>query len=127
MAELIQGWAEYQRKLNALESAVRTELLTEAALAGGQIVLDAARAGAPRDTGAMAAGMGMRARKTATVNAALVVVGWLQKHFYGRFAERGTAKQTATPFLGPALESNRERIFKVMRETIIRGIQKVVR
>lgn len=122
---MIQGWAEYQRKLKALEATVRGQLLKEAALAGGQIVLDAAQANAPRDTGRLAAGMTMRLSKDTNDLMAAAEVGPSRSAWYGFLQEFGTRHHRKQPFLGPALESNRERIFRVMREIIIGGIQKV--
>ena len=44
--------------------------------------------------------------------------------YYWRFAEFGTKKQQATPFLAPALESHKEAAIDAMRERLQRELDK---
>ena len=126
MAEIIVGMQAFEEKLNALELSIRGKVLIEAAKAGAQIVVDAARANAPRDRGDMAEGMTMRvSNKESDNNEATVDVGPGKKQFYGHMVERGTSHSVAQPFLGPAIETNRERITAVMSKALLEAIEKV--
>lgn len=55
---------------------------------------------APRNTGAMAASI-----HAARIDATAFGVSFDQKHFYGMYAELGTSKERARPFLRPALDA----------------------
>lgn len=46
---------------------------------------------------------------------------------YGVFVETGTSKMEAQPFLRPALDKNKGRIIRKVKETIVKGIDKAVR
>lgn len=127
MAEIVQGWSEYQRKLKALTESIRRRLLERAVLLGAQIALVAAKALAPRRSGELIAGMAIHISQADGTHSATAYVGWNKKQFYGLFAEKGTFRQTARPFLRPALDSNRERIVRTMRATIIQSIREAVR
>lgn len=124
--EHIQGFAEFDRKLTELQHLERRGVLTAAAKAGAQIVLDAAKAGAPKDTGRLADGMTMRVTAGRNdSNEASVDVGPDKKNFYGMFSEYGTRFQLAMRWLTNAMESNRERITTVMKDALLRAIDKV--
>lgn len=126
MPEHIQGFTQFDRKLTELTHLERRGVLTTAAKAGAQIALDAARAGAPRDSGRLADGMTMRVRAGQNdSNEASVDVGPDKKNFYGMFSEFGTRFQLALRWLTNALESNRDRITTVMNDALLRAIERI--
>lgn len=125
MAEIIHGFSEFERNLNELDRVVRQELLTEAAHAGADIVLEDAARRAPRDQGDLASGMTKRVSRQSDANEVSVEVGPDKKQFYGFFQERGTKHAPAQPFLKPALETNRERIAAAMKDVLLRGIERL--
>lgn len=84
----------------------------------GREVAHAAKPLAPRNTGAGAESLHAELHRGAPTGAfasgyqpeddlPTVYVSWDQAHFYMYFAEVGTEKQRATPFLRPALEQVR--------------------
>lgn len=126
MPEIIEGFAEYERKLKQLDLTVQRKLLIEAAKAGAQLVVDDARKMAPRDTGALAEGIAMRvAGRESDIHEGVVEVSYNKKQFYGLFQEKGTRRHKAQPFLLPAFEGNRDRIMTIMREVLLRAIERV--
>lgn len=126
MSEVIEGFADFERKLKALDLTVQRKLLIEAAKAGAQIVVDDARRMAPRDSGAMADGIAMRVvGRESDIHEGVVEVSYNKKQFYGRFIEKGTRRLRAQPFLLPALEGNRDRIMSIMRDVLLRAIERV--
>jgi HK97 gp10 family phage protein len=129
MPETIIGFKEFERKLKELELCQQREVLTKAAKAGGMIVLEDAKRLAPRapdSDNKLAEGMTMRVKASESdANEVSVDVGPGKKQFYGFFQEFGTATQAPQPFLAPALENNRDKITKVMQETMIDAIKKV--
>lgn len=125
MAEIIEGFAELERKLKELEFTVQRKLLIEAAKAGAKIVVDEAKKMAPRDTGALAEGIAMRvAGRESDIHEGVVEVSYNKRQFYGLFQEKGTRRLRAQPFLLPALEGNRDRIMSIMRDVLLRAIDK---
>ncbi len=125
MPEAVKGMDQLQRQFKQLEEAAQQAKLIEAAKAGAQIFLDAARALAPRDTGKLADNLMMEVLKSATLHQGLVGAGPNQKQFYGFFLEFGTKRMIEHPFLTPALEANRERIIEAMKNVIFDEIRKV--
>ena len=127
MAEIvIKGMAAFQAKLREMSFSLQRDALIEVAKEGAQIVVDAAKAGAPRDTGALAEGIAMRvSNKQSDLFEATVNVTWSRKQFYGRFLEFGTKHITVRSFLGPAFESNRDRIADAMKSAMERIISRV--
>lgn len=127
MAEIIDGFSEYERKLKQLDLTVQRKLLIEAAKAGAQIVVDDARRMAPRDKGDLADGIAMRvAGRESDIHEGVVEVSYNKKQFYGLFQEKGTRRMKAQPFLLPAFEGNRDRIMNIMRDVLLRAIDKAV-
>jgi len=127
MAEIvIKGMPAFQAKLREMSLSMQRDALIEVAKEGAQIVVDAAKAGAPHDTGALAEGIAMRvSNKQSDLFEATVNVTWSRKTFYGRFLEFGTRFITARSFLGPAFENNRERIADAMKAAMERIISRV--
>lgn len=126
MAELIQGMAAFEAKLKALELTLQRKVLIDAAKAGAAIVRDDAIQRAPRDTGALAEGIAIRVSgKDSDIHEATVDVGPSKDEFYSLFVEYGTAHMPAQPFLGPALEENKERVAEIMKTALLKAITKV--
>jgi HK97 gp10 family phage protein len=125
MAEIIIGMAELQKKLENLSLVPRRGALTKAAKAAGKIVKEEASRLAPRRTGDLADNMVMRVKSSESdADEVTVEVGPDKKQFYGNFVEKGTKYMPAEPFLGPALEDNRERLDKVMKDILLEEIEK---
>jgi HK97 gp10 family phage protein len=128
MAQTRVGFGELERKLKELEICMRREVLTEAAKTAGAIVLDEAKTRVPRDTGALADSMAVRVNAAQSdANEVTVTVGPSKRGFYGRFVEHGTKNMPAEPFLKPALDNNRDKITKAIKEVMWRAIEKVIR
>lgn len=126
MAEIIEGFAAFEQKLRELELSMQRKALIEVAKAGAQIVLDEAKRLAPRDTGALAEGMTMRVSgRESDINEGTVDVGPSKKTFYGSFQEFGTSHSRVQAFLGPALETSRERVTQVMQDEMLHIVDKV--
>lgn len=139
MAEIIiKGKAEFDRKLRELDFSMQRKDLIEVAKVGAQIIVDDARSRAPRDSGDLAEGIGMRANsKASDIHEGTVDVGYNQKQFYGLFVEKGTKERfnkkgkssgrvTATHFLELALELNRDRVAAAMKAKMEEIIRRVV-
>ncbi|GAA2022536.1 HK97-gp10 family putative phage morphogenesis protein [Pseudokineococcus marinus] len=71
----------------------------------GDDIADRAREGAPVLTGAGA--RSIHAELDVDAQGPFVAVGWSPEQFYLRFAEEGTVRQRAQPFLRPAFEATR--------------------
>lgn len=71
-------------------------------LHAAQPVVEAARAAAPKRTGAGAASI--HAEVVSTAGQAEIDISWSRDRFYLKFSELGTRKMPARPFLVPALD-----------------------
>jgi HK97 gp10 family phage protein len=128
MAEFIAGMDSLQQKLRSLEQVVQRKILIAAAKAGAAIVRDEAQRLAPRDTGALAEGMTIKANaRQSDSREATVEVGPGKDEFYGMFQELGTAFHSAQPFLGPALENKKTEVFEAMKQKAEEEIDKATR
>lgn len=93
-----------------LDQAAIDELLYDADVKAlveevGGMVADNAAAAAPKLTGAGAASI--HAEVDADDQSVYADVSWTPDRYYLYFAEVGTSRQPATPFLRPALDSTR--------------------
>lgn len=86
--------------------SLRDDVTTKAMLqrVGDAVAADAAAA-APKRSGAMAASI--HAEVDEDSEGAYVNISWDNDHFYGLFVELGTSRQSAQPFLRPALTTQR--------------------
>lgn len=124
MAEIIQGFAEFEENLRKLERVYQKKVLLKVAKAGAAIVLEAAKKLAPRRSGRLAENMTMVARTgAADINEASVDVGPEKSQFYGYFQEKGTVHQRSQPFLEPALEQSREAATDAMTEVFLAQLE----
>jgi HK97 gp10 family phage protein len=125
----IIGLPEFEAQLRELDFSLQRKGLIEVAQAGARILVDAARALAPRDSGRLSDGIKMRvSSKESDIHEATVDVGPDARQFYAAFVERGTKERvyrhgrrgssghmTAHPFLGPAFEASVERMTQAMK------------
>ena len=65
--------------------------------------------------------------KLAINGAGRIVKRYEDDPYYWRFAEFGTKKQQATPFLAPALEENKEAAIEAMAERLQRELDKAAK
>src|SRR5262249_53242758 len=121
----VQGLDTLLARLHTLGLIMQQKALTDIAVAGGTVVLNAARAAAPVETnawakhpGALKRGMTLDVRKSANLREALIVVGPDQQQFYSKFVEFGTKRMRARPWLGPALERSRGAALEAMRRAL---------
>lgn len=149
MTVKIEGLEQLKKALNQLPVEIQQRSLRSAVSAGAKVVVDAAIAKAPTDTGSLKKAIyryrsrsqsgtgretyyvGVRKGKKAYADTAknrrLNRVG--KKYtvqgeaYYWRFLEFGTAKMQARPFLRPAFEGSRTKILDVMKQRLGKSIQ----
>lgn len=119
-----EGGDELARKLAALDENLGGALLLEATIAAAKPIETAAAERAPRASGELAESMdtaveSARPRKTE------VHVGPGPKGWHGIFAELGTDKQPAQPFLRPAFDEQRDAAVDRFADTLRGGIRRV--
>lgn len=145
----LTGFKELNAQLEALQDvALAVKVLAAAARKSFLPVLEAARAAAPRDTGALAEAIRISVVKPKSGDA-VVVVGLKiagPKKFIGpktqaqaaqakklppkarwHFAEFGTAFQAAHPFLRPALDNHANEVVELLKAELAKGIERAVR
>ena len=149
MTVKIEGLEQLKKALNQLPVEIQQRSLRSAVSAGAKVVVDAAIAKAPTDTGSLkkaiyryrsrsASGTGRetyyvgvrkgkkayadtaRNRRLNRVGKKYTVQG---EAYYWRFLEFGTAKMQARPFLRPAFEGSRTKILDVMKQRLGKSIQ----
>jgi len=98
--------------------------LQKASSAGAELVKDAAKAKAPRDTGALAEGIKVT-KDAKGKKGVLSEVSTSEETFYGIFQEYGTSKMPKHPFLRPALDENQSKINQLFAEAIQEAVDKV--
>lgn len=105
----------------------RTGPLVEAgSMAAARVIRDEARAIAPRSAGNPAHGhladhIEMDAVETSP-SGCVVHIGPDERHFYGRFLERGTRKMAAQPFLRPALDNTEREALRTFSRVVRGGL-----
>jgi HK97 gp10 family phage protein len=99
--------------------------LQDATDAAAELLADAVRAGARRDTGELIAEIGTQGYqpKEKDARATRVTTG----PFYKRFLEKGTSRMPAYPFILPAYAATKRSIEKALEVTIEAGIQKAIK
>lgn len=107
----VEGAKELDKVLASLPQAAAKQQLKAALRIAGKPVVKAARAKAPKDTGAMAKSIKLRVMTRTRVPAA-VSIGPDSDHYYGMFLERGTSKIAAKPFLRPAWDAHKVSVAK---------------
>ena len=142
----VDGLQELEAKLVALGKKEAPKLLRKALRKGGKIVADDAKTRIPTGgTGALAASIGMMARKGKYGNVETMFVGPRMKNptalalanqnrskkiagiYYGHMVEEGSVHNTPTPFMRPALDTNANEVLRVVVTELNRSIDRVAR
>jgi len=127
------GFPELERKLKELAPKVQKKVVRSAMRrVAKDIVLPAARSGAPVRSGVLKASLAvkaMKARKRAVFGVQVQTrEGWFKgEAYYGAFVELGTRTMKAKPYLRPALNENRGRITSELGSEIGAGIETVAK
>lgn len=98
----------------------RRKLIAKALRAAGKLVSAEAQRRIPVDTGAARASMSVSVIEQ-TAQGAEAQIG--PKLFYVKFAEFGTSRQTARPWLGPAYDATEDDAFEKIAEILGDGIE----
>ena len=115
MAEdILDGFLELSEELNRMAKACSEKSRKNALEKGSDIIVKAARARAPIDTGLLSR-EGIAAE---VISGEIADIGWTADAFYGRFLEMGTSKMAARPHLRPAYEAKKNQVVQVMIETL---------
>lgn len=154
MTVKVDGLVELQRQLKAMSTQMSRKILRSATTAGARVIVVAARAKAPvGKTGELKKSIGSRrdireCRKDYEVRAVSVfrVKGTYANTrenvrrgragktymmdpptFYWKFNELGTVKQTAKPFIEPALQDNISQVTDAVKQRLTEGIFKATK
>lgn len=100
----IQGAKALDAALGQLADHIQAEILTLAAKAGAEVLQAGMARRAPRRTGELAEGIGIKVQETA--EGALVDIGPTKEAFYGMFQELGTVRHAAHPFMRPTMDED---------------------
>lgn len=143
----VDGLKQLQQNLQGLTKNLRNRLLKSAVIAGAKVVVKAAKADAPVDTGRVRRAIrNLRdkrsSRKDYEVQAVSVFklpgagtygntranrrLGRVGQNydkdspaFYWKFHELGTVKMAARPFIAPALNKNKQQVTMAMRDKLM--------
>lgn len=113
MAVTIKGLASLEAKLNKLDPMTRAAALKGVQRAG-ELVKGSAKNLSPVDTGALRQSISSTSSSTATGAEAEVGTGVE----YAPYVELGTSRQAAQPYLHPALQKNKHKATKLIRDEI---------
>ena len=125
----VDGADELARLLRGLDKKLRTKAYRAALTAGADIVLKAAKANVPVDTGNLKKSLAKQVRVTRRAHVARI--GWRQGKgakndgFYGHMVEYGTAHSAARPFMRPALDENEHAVVKAYGDEIQRALDRL--
>lgn len=146
----IHGLNEVRRALKRLPKEIRKKELNKALRPGAKLIQATARAMAPRGEGffrrlrgkewahfkgTLANSIQIRTEKKKFLNdAAKLRVGVISSNrdfnigaWYWRFVEFGTSKMAAKPFLVPAFEISKYAADKLIRTSLLKGVQRQAR
>jgi HK97 gp10 family phage protein len=133
----LEGGAELERKLKAIDAKLAKSIVKKALRAGAKVVLKAAKAKAPRKSGLLVKSLKVRsakAKKGAVRMAVQTREGDFKgETFYAAFTEfghrignrkLGNARKVveAKPFLGPAFDASKDEAARAITETIKQGL-----
>lgn len=106
MADVIrvEGAKALDAALGQLADDMQAEILMMAAEAGAEVLQAGMERRAPRRTGELAGGIGIKVRETA--EGAEADIGPTKDAFYGMFQELGTVRHAAQPFMRPTLDED---------------------
>ncbi len=106
--------------------AAASEILAQAAEAGGQVVLEDAKNHCPVDTGALKASLHIekgKSKKPDIKQEVKILPG--KKEYYGTFVELGTTRQATQPYLRPAVDENKEQIATAVNQEILKALGRI--
>lgn len=86
----IHGFPQLEKRFQMLAAVAQRSVLSKAVKAGANLVKEDAASRAPRQTGALAAGITTKVSTDTDISEARVFVGSGKKEFYGYFVEFGT-------------------------------------
>lgn len=118
----MQGAKELAKDLKDMGEGA-SDILSEAAMAGGNIALIDARINCPVKTGALKNSLKIKVNKVSEVKAD-VIVDYDKSLYYGTFVELGTKKNKAHPFLRNAVDNNIEAINQAILNAVAKGVDK---
>lgn len=117
-----RGGREIDAALRRLPEIVAAKLVGNALAAGGRIIRDDAKARVARVSGELSDSIAVRRARGIK---GLVFVGFLKPTSRrAHFEEFGSSKQSARPFLRPALDANRTKVLQVIARLLRRGIKR---
>lgn len=138
----IGGLGDVFRKLDGVKNALRNRILRAAVGDGMKVVLDAAKAGAPRDSGLLRRSLGRRVKVYRNSGVVVGIVGprtgfkeavatkrgrtvTRNATKYAHLVELGTRRMAARPFLGPAWGSSARAAAAAIAERIALEVAKL--
>lgn len=124
--EVVQGLQDLLDSMERLKYSYQRKLIAGALRKGAKLIADLAKRLAPNDP----ATAGNRIADNIAVSVvdqsatgARAQIGPTRKGFMGIFAEKGTVKQKATPFLEPAFDQKIEDAWRAISTEIADGIE----
>ena len=130
------GDARLQRKLHSLGNKIEKKIVRRALRTAAKVVLQAAKARVPVDTGALKKGLKVRATKRSrtiigvhirTPTRAELGIHPDDPGYYPAVIEYGAEGHAAQPFLRPAMDEARDKARQVIADSIRAGIAEAVR
>ena|ERR1051325_3956375 len=123
----VEGLQELLTAMDGLPLALQKNLIVRALRKGAEPIREQAEALAPDDP--TTPGSRIKESMTTTVSdqtadGAIAKIGPSRKGFMGKFAEFGTAHQSAEPFLRPAYDEKIEEAVKLISENLAEGIER---
>lgn len=113
----VTGEKELKEKLKKIERAATNEI--EQALVNSALFVERdAKINAPVDTGRMRSALNHNLENAGTNNPYSEVISPVE---YSKYVEFGTSKQSAQPFLYPALKQNKNKILKELAKALKGG------
>ena len=116
-----RGMDELLTMLEGMSKAASNKVQDKALLAAAQPILDDMSANAPVRTGKGKAMLKVGRPETKTGSRTVIIgidKGDISEVFYLKFAEWGTSKQPAKPFMQPAKEKNMGKVKEIMQEVL---------
>ena len=125
----LKGADELARVLRALPDKLGDPAMASALRKGASVVKKEAAETAPKRTGTLRKNILIKKAKDRDRGEVAYEVGPAGRAFYGLFAEFGTSRQPARPWLRPAWEASKrpalDTIMKTLRKNIDRAAQKL--
>ena len=118
-----EGEADIKSALDALEASVSAELLEQAGLAGGQIVVNSMKDKVAVRTGKLRNQIGMEISEKTRYNV-VVLIGLTKAGFYGRYLEHGASEMRARPFMRPAWDEKQGEAIGAARAVLAEAVTK---